>query len=230
LSNDTPGLHRRSIRLREYDYAHGGGYFVTICTHGHKCVFGGISRAEMQLNEVGRIVEDEWRRASEIRTEVLLDAFVVMPNHLHGIVFINEHAKRAGGNVVPRMMRGTGHRSLSALVAGFKAATTRRMNQVLRVPAAPLWQRNYYEHVIRNDEDLGRIRQYVSDNPARWIEDGYHPSRIPSAQDKKGERRSPLQPMTQSPYARPKALRSSCLARWRMAFWRAGRALPARLM
>jgi REP element-mobilizing transposase RayT len=107
-----------------------------------------------------------------------LDAFVVMPNHLHGIVFITEHAERAGGNVVPRTMLGTGHRSLSAFVAGFKASTTRRAKTMGHTPPAPLWQRNYYEHVIRSERDLDRIRQYVADNPVRWNEDGYHPSKV----------------------------------------------------
>jgi REP element-mobilizing transposase RayT len=132
----------------------------------------------MALNDIGRIVDDEWRRTSDVRVEIALDAFVIMPNHLHGIAFINEHAKGAGGNVVPRMMRGTGHRSLSSFVSGFKAATTRRVNAIGRVMTVPLWQRNYYEHVIRDERDLERIRQYVADNPARWHEDGYHPSKL----------------------------------------------------
>ena len=107
-----------------------------------------------------------------------MDAFVVMPNHLHAIAFITKYPAASGKAAVPRTPQGTGGRSLSALIAGFKAATTRRVNSIQRMPIAPLWQRNYYEHVIRNDQDLDRIRQYVADNPARWSDDGYHPSKI----------------------------------------------------
>jgi REP element-mobilizing transposase RayT len=176
MSSDTTDLHRRSIRLQEYDYAQAGGYFVTICTHAHKCVFGEIRASKMVLNDIGRIVDDEWRRSSDVRAEIMLDAFVIMPNHLHGIVFINEHAKGSRGNLPPRTLRGTGNRSLSSFVSGFKAATTRRASAIRS--GVPLWQRNYYEHVVRDEQDLERIRQYVADNPARWGEDGYHPSRF----------------------------------------------------
>jgi putative transposase len=194
MSSDIPDLHRRSIRLREYDYAQAGGYFVTICTQGHKCIFGEVRDAEMRLNNVGSIVEDEWRRTIDVRAEIVLDAFVVMPNHLHGIVFTLEHARRDGGNVAPRTMRGTGHRSLSGFVAGFKAATTRRVNALRMVRASLLWQRNYYEHIIRSEADLDRIRQYVADNPARWGEDGYHPSKVGRGASGVERGRAPLAP------------------------------------
>ncbi len=181
MSTDTPDLHRRSIRLQEYDYAQAGGYFVTICTHGHKCMFGEVRNSDIVLNSIGQLVDEEWRRTSVVRAEVLLDAFVIMPNHLHGIVFINEHQKDGAGNVPPRIMRGTGHRSLSSFVSGFKAATTRHANAIRGVSATALWQRNYYEHVIRDERDLERIRQYIADNPVRWHEDGYHPSKTHGA-------------------------------------------------
>ncbi|HZF33660.1 MAG TPA: transposase [Candidatus Angelobacter sp.] len=178
MPTDGPDNHRRSIRLREYDYAQPGGYFVTICTHDHKCLFGEVVDSEMHLNELGEIVATEWLQTAEIRSEIALDAFVVMPNHVHAVVFITKDLPSPSKDVLPRARRGTGPRSLSALVAGFKAATTRRANSIQRKPIDPLWQRNYYEHVIRNDQDLDRIRRYVTDNPARWTDDGYHPSKI----------------------------------------------------
>ncbi len=178
MTTDVPDHNRRSIRLQEYDYAQPGGYFVTICTHNHKCLFGEVIDSEMHLNELGEVAAAEWRRTAEIRSEIVLDAFVVMPNHVHAVVFITDDPPSPSKDALPRALRGTGHRSLSALVAGFKAATTRRANILLRKVVVPFWQRNYYEHIIRNEPDLDRIRQYVTDNPARWSEDGYHPSKI----------------------------------------------------
>lgn len=178
MSTDGPSNHRRSIRLREYDYSQPGGYFVTICTHNRRCLFGEVINSEMCLNETGRIVAIEWERTAEIRSEIALDAFVVMPNHLHAIVFITEFPPNSGGASHLRPLRGTDHRSLSALVAGFKAATTRRTNALRATPIIPFWQRNYYEHIVRNERDLDRIREYVTQNPARWREDGYHPSKL----------------------------------------------------
>jgi REP element-mobilizing transposase RayT len=178
VSTDAPDNHRRSIRLREHDYAQPGGYFVTICTHDHKCLFGEVVDSEMHLNELGEIVDAEWRRTAEIRSEVALDAFVIMPNHMHAVVFIADDPPTSSADALPRTLRGTGHRSLSALVAGFKAATTRRANALRCRPIVPFWQRNYYERIVRNEQDLERIRRYVTDNPARWHEDGYHPSKI----------------------------------------------------
>jgi len=178
MTADLPDHNRRSIRLQEYDYAQPGGYFVTICTHDHKCLFGDVIDSEMRLNELGGIAHAEWRRTAEIRSEIALDAFVIMPNHMHAVVFIADDPPTSSAAALPRTLRGTGHRSLSALVAGFKAATTRRANALRRRPIVPFWQRNYYEHIVRNEQDLERIRQYVADNPARWSEDGYHPSKI----------------------------------------------------
>jgi len=178
MTTDMPDNNRRSIRLREYDYAQPGSYFVTICTHNHKCLFGEVINTEMHLNKLGEIVAAEWRRTAEIRSEIVLDAFVVMPNHVHAVVFITEFQRDSAEGSLPRTLQGSGPRSLSALVAGFKAATTRRANALRRRPIVPFWQRNYYEHIVRNEQDLDRIRQYVTDNPARWSEDGYHPSKI----------------------------------------------------
>jgi len=178
MSTDVQDKHRRSVRLREYDYAQPGGYFVTICTHDHKCLFGDVIDREMRLNELGEIADAEWRRTAEIRSEIALDAFVIMPNHMHAVVLIADDPPTSSAAALPRTLRGTGHRSLSAIVAGFKAATTRRANALRRRPIVPFWQRNYYEHIVRSEQDLERIRQYVADNPARWKEDGYHPSKI----------------------------------------------------
>lgn len=177
--------HRRSIRLRDYDYAANGAYFVTLCTHEKTCRFGAVVDGEMQLNESGEMVRDEWLRTAEVRPQVVLDAFVIMPNHLHSIIMIDHPVgatrrvarstpgdgdNRATHRVAPTPGPATG--SLGAIIGQFKAAVTRRVNAANGVNG-PLWQRNYYEHVIRNDADLEAIRDYIEANPARWAEDEY---------------------------------------------------------
>ena len=181
---------RRPVRLQEYDYSLGGAYFVTICTAHRKMLFGDVVNHQMVLNEAGRIVADEWLRSSRIRAEVELDAWVVMPNHIHGIVTITDigsgNQRRVcsprcgcvpGRGDRPVAPTGTGPRSLGAMMAGFKAAAARRINAVHGTPGAPVWQRNYYEHVIRYEAMLNRIRQYIEENPARWAEDPENPAR-----------------------------------------------------
>jgi len=94
MSTNSANLHRRSIRLQEYDYAQPGGYFVTMCTHEHKCLFGNVQSSEVRLSDLGQIVDAEWRRTSQIRPEVALDTFVTMPNHMHAILFVAGEAAR----------------------------------------------------------------------------------------------------------------------------------------
>jgi REP element-mobilizing transposase RayT len=151
--------HRHSIRLRGYDYAQAGAYFVTLCVQGHAELFGQVAGGAVELTEIGRIVAEEWEYTPAMRPNVELDAFVVMPDHLHGIVVI---AQRDDGAAAPEAARtrSPAH-SVGAIVRGFKAAVVRRVG-------TPLWQRNYYEHIIRNDADLDRIRHYIATNPARW--------------------------------------------------------------
>jgi REP element-mobilizing transposase RayT len=153
---------RRSIRLRDFDYGAAGAYFVTLCTVDRACLFGTITGGEMCLNTLGALVEAAWQDTPRLRPNIALDACVVMPNHLHGIVIIEtETDAGAGGGVQLRSPA----RTIGAVVRGFKAATTRQAD-------TPLWQRNYYEHVIRDDRDLDRIRQYIANNPAAWDHDG----------------------------------------------------------
>jgi putative transposase len=110
----TPEYHRRSIRLNDYDCCRSGAYFVTICTHDRQCLFGNIVASEMRLSEIGEIVQDEWLRTEEIRHEIVLDAFVVMPNHVHGVVFILDDIKSPvrATRQSPLPIRGPQKRSL----------------------------------------------------------------------------------------------------------------------
>ena len=185
---DPEKHHRRSIRLKGYDYTQAGAYFVTICTHERECLFGEVINGQVRLSRWGEIVYEEWFRTAELRPYVRLypDEFVVMPNHVHGIIWIVEttDSTTAGtGTAAPcpnnppcpnpkteqfaRPVSG----SIPTIVRAFKAATTKRINEQRNTPGAPVWQRNYYEHVIRNDKALRRIRTYILANPDNWVRD-----------------------------------------------------------
>ncbi len=239
---------RRSLRLRDYDYTQAGAYFLTICTHQRSSWFGHIENDAMMLNEFGEIVREEWLLSGDIRAEIELGDYVIMPNHLHGIVWIvaNEdqgikatdpvratghlglnNVVRATGRSPVRahaftsipvrmtdhpglndVVGATGHpgsddvvratgrspvpasapiptgpppKSIGAFVAGFKSAATKRINQIRQTPAAPVWQRNYYEHVIRNEADYQRIAEYIDQNPQRWAMDSLNPINAPQS-------------------------------------------------
>jgi REP element-mobilizing transposase RayT len=178
MSDISRKQRRRSIRLPGYDYSQPGMYFVTICVEGKACLFGEVVKGEMAVNEYGRIVQEEWSRSAEIRREIQLDEFVVMPNHVHGIVEIIEPPSvGATGRSPLRLKPGPPPRSLGSFVAGFKSAVTTRINILRGTPDVPLWQRNYYEHIIRNEDDLRRIREYIQTNPVRWELDRENPAK-----------------------------------------------------
>ncbi len=182
----SPDRRRRSIRLRDYDYTSEGMYFITLCAHLRACAFAQVDDARAHLSEIGRIIEEEWYRTAELRPYVLLDAFIIMPNHVHGVIMIIDE-DRASALLVgaqravplpppnPRSFGQMKPRSLPAIVRAFKSATTRRTNELRGTPGIPLWQRNYYEHVIRSRHALDRVRNYIVDNPARWPDDPENP-------------------------------------------------------
>ncbi len=191
-------LHRRSIRLKGYDYTQPGAYFVTICTHGREMLFGQVVNGEMILNEWGQIVWEEWFRTAHVRPYVRLydDEFVVMPNHIHGIIWIvatdTPHEMRppvgATRRVAPTDERPRGPLpcSLGAIIGQFKSIVTKRINARRGTPGAPVWQRNYYEHIIRTERALNAIRHYIAANPRRWHLDRDNPAALgpdPWAQD-----------------------------------------------
>jgi REP-associated tyrosine transposase len=127
------------------------------------------------LNDLGKIVATEWLRTPEIRPNVTLDEFVVMPNHVHGLLAME--AFRRGVSHTPSETFHSPAQTVGAIVRGFKSATTKRINEVRQTPGAPVWQRNYYEHVIRNEQELSRIRKYVADNPLQWALDRENPEK-----------------------------------------------------
>jgi len=207
--------HRRSIRLKGYDYSQAGAYFITICTQDRACLFGKVVNGEMRLNDAGRMVLAEWNMLPERFPHVVLDAFVVMPNHVHGIVVITNPAPDDTATTAPTIVGaglvsapndgpmdappndgpmsapndgpmdappndGTTTRTTTRvaptvgdIVGAFKSRVTVEYIRGVKTSGWPpfrgrLWQRNYYEHIIRNERALNAIRQYIIENPRRW--------------------------------------------------------------
>ena len=192
--------HRRSIRLRDFDYSSAGAYFVTVCVQNRECLFGRLVADRIDLNMVGEMIRETWLQIPQRYPGTNVDVHVTMPNHFHGIIYINVGAPPCG---CPSLgLSGKGHPqggaptlslskdarpreadptlSLPDIVHRFKSlATARYRDGVLRNNWTPypgrLWQRNYYEHVIRNEGDLNHIRQYIADNPLKWDSDENNP-------------------------------------------------------
>ncbi len=171
--------YRRSIRLKEYDYAHAGAYFVTICAYNGESLFSKIIDGKMRLNEWGHVVEDCWNEVPRHFKNIELDAFVVMPNHMHGIIIITDSvgARHASPLQIPQNQRRPKPKSLGAILGSFKSAVAKRINKIRATPGTPVWQRNYYEHIIRSDESVNRIREYILANPLTWRLDRENPRR-----------------------------------------------------
>ena len=189
--------HRHSIRLHGYDYTSAGWYFVTICCKDREHLFGKIVGAyrirphirndisprepQVILSQLGEVVRDEWLKTAKMRPEIELGEFVIMPNHFHAIIGIT------GTTVVPRNPMQTGvcdtpmqtgvcdtplrspSKTIGAIIRGFKSAVTSHARR--NGMAVNIWQRNYYEHIIRNEESYSKISDYIRNNPAQWQED-----------------------------------------------------------
>ncbi len=177
-------LHRHSIRLQHYDYSQAGAYFVTVCVHARECLLGEIVDSVMILNDHGKVVEECWNDIEPHFNDVELDSFVIMPNHIHGIItFVGAGFPRPdeklitglkGAEIAPLQK----HRTLGNVVAYFKYQSTKRINLSRRTPSFAVWQRNYYEHIVRDEIDLNRIRDYIQHNPVRWTEDENSPMNV----------------------------------------------------
>jgi putative transposase len=170
LKHDTDRHHRRSVRLKGHDYAQPGAYFVTVCTRDRGCLFGAIVGGEMRLNEYGMAVHGEWLNTPQLRENAALDASMIMPNHFHGIVIITDGRGTARRAPTEEFGKPVAH-SVPTIIRAFKSASTKRINGMRKTPGAPVWQRNYYEHVIRNETELNAIREYILANPSNWTTD-----------------------------------------------------------
>lgn len=167
--NHPQTFHRRSIRLPSFDYSQSGIYFVTLCAYQRGYLFGEIINAEMQLNERGKIIEEEWLLSERLRKEIHLDNFVIMPNHFHALIEIQTpNLNSSTLSLHSPFTPGPRPKSLASLIIGFKSSTTKRACQFPNWHGAALWQRNYYEHVVRNETALQKIREYIDNNPLFW--------------------------------------------------------------
>ena len=187
--------HRRSIRLKGYDYSQLGAYYVTIVVHHRECLFGEVVNGEMKLNRYGEIVQAEWLELPKRLELVVLGSFMVMPNHFHGILFFyddmgttrlglskmafDKYALADGMNE-SFPPRGPKPKSLGAIMAQFKSRVTKRLWKFPALKETPIWQRNYWEHIIRNEQDLKNKSDYIESNPMLWDEDDENPHHIQS--------------------------------------------------
>ena len=178
-----PRPRRRSLRLPGYDYSQAGAYFITACIHNRATLFGAVIDGDVRLSEMGTIVQQTWDELPTHYHGIDLDAFIVMPNHVHGIIILADQSERRHG--IPEIVRG--FKTFSArrinertrigvhIEAGFKTALAQQTRTIR-------WQRGYYEHVVRNEKALDRIRAYIANNPARWADDPENISRAVPAE------------------------------------------------
>lgn len=184
-----PAIHNRhSIRLPGYDYTVPGTYFLTILTHKKEHLFGKVIKGVVQLSPVGEVAHEQWGKIPTYFSNVILDAFVIMPNHIHGILVITARTTHTGkgkgkaferysnpnifgSNALPIQL-GSQAGSVPAIVQNYKSITSRKINKQLNSPGSTIWHRNYYEHIIRDEEDYNRILQYIQENPLQWVKQG----------------------------------------------------------
>ena len=169
--------HRRSIRLKDYDYSRVGAYFVTVCAKDRSCLFGEIKNGTARLNEYGEIIMKCCHEIPDHFPHVRTDDFIVMPNHIHVIVFIVGARRAVPLQTVGEQFAKPVSESLPTIIRSFKSAVTRSSNIFRNSPGQPAWQRNYYEHIIRDDRELQIIREYIRYNPPKWDEDKENPER-----------------------------------------------------
>lgn len=182
--------HHRSIRLKGYDYSKQGMYFITICCHQRKCWFGKIENENMVLNEYGMIAFNEWYDLPNRFPNIVLGEFVIMPNHMHRIIVIKpfdviSSESVSGANPDPTKQTGTTEQpeptnpTIGDMIGAYKSLTaveclkifkTNNINQMM----GKLWQRNYYEHIVRDEQSLNRISTYIINNPKNWQIDKFH--------------------------------------------------------
>jgi putative transposase len=176
MTYNSAKYYRHSIRLRNHDYSRMGVYFITICAYNRECLFREIANGKMRLNEYGTIIHEEWIKTGQIRRNIKLDEWIIMPNHVHFIIIIDGDgrgtARRAPtGEQFGKPTIGT----IPTIIRSFKSAVTKRINELRGLPGIPLWQRNYYDHIIRNEKSMNEIREYIKFNPIQWEKDELNP-------------------------------------------------------
>jgi REP element-mobilizing transposase RayT len=180
MSYDPARHHRRSIRLAGYDYASPGAYFITLCTQDRVHLFGEVVDGVVQLSPYGRVAATYWEHIPQHFPHVALGAWVIMPNHMHGLLIITGDEERAeaaptrpeDGEVSPQF-RAPESGSLGAIIGNYKSITTRRINLMRHTPGTRVWLRNYWESTLRSEEAVACVTRYITNNPARWSQDRF---------------------------------------------------------
>jgi len=180
-----------STRAQWWDYANAGAYFITICTAGREWLFGEILNNEMHLSPIGEMVYQEWNVSFDMRAELFCNTFVIMPNHIHAIlriengivvgthgIVVGTHGRASRQTPTPPMPTNTGvayrsPKSISSFMAGFKSAATKRINEYRNSPKMPVWQKRFHDHIIRNDAEYQRIYNYIETNIENWEKDKF---------------------------------------------------------
>lgn len=188
--------NRRSIRWKRYDYTSAGFYYLTLCAEGRECIFGEVRDATVVHSEAGDLVRSCWEQIPAHFPRVELDTWILMPNHLHGLLLLHpegvgaQHAAPSRTSPSPPRFVNSGTfrprsapprvkvepGSFSAIVRSFKSASSLAVNRLRQVTGVSIWQRNLHDHVVRDEVELERIRQYIKDNPSRWNEDPENPA------------------------------------------------------
>jgi len=169
------------MRLRGYDYSRAGVYFVTICTYQRECLLGEVVDGRVRLNACGQLVAEAWSWLSQRYRYVELDAWVVMPNHLHGILVITDvdaPNRRGDSRIAPTPNAPPRRKTLGRLIGAFKTVSAKHINALRDTCGAHVWQRGYYDRVVRNKPELRAIRQYIRQNPGHWPDDPENPSQL----------------------------------------------------
>ena len=166
------------MRLRGYDYSTPGAYFVTVCTQNRLSLFGRIVNGAMAANRFGEVVEDCWAKLPDHYDNVALDAFILMPNHIHGVIIIKDELPGVGAGFKPALPAAMTSRrqGVPEIVRAFKTFSARQINKMRSSGGESVWQRGFYDHVIRGERELNGIRTYIMDNPRRWSEDVDNPA------------------------------------------------------
>jgi len=175
-----------SARLQDYNYASPGAYFVTVVTHNRECLFGNLVDGKVVLNGMGKIVEECWYDLPNHYSYITLDQFIVMPNHIHGIVIINNAAVETG-HIVETGLRPvsttttttttttTKNHGLSEIVRALKSFSARKINKLRKTKNLLVWQSRFYDHIVRDEKSLNNIREYIMNNPLNWETDNENP-------------------------------------------------------
>ncbi len=171
---------RNSLRLRSYDYSNSGAYFITICSYKREEIFGEIENGLMHINDFGKIVQDCWHQIPENYENIKLDDFVIMPNHIHGIIWIvgaiqespEDNTTQDNGVILELPLRIERRKMLiSKIIGRFKMNSSKLINNIRNSKGSHVWQRSYYDHIIRDEGDLNNTKRYIQNNPINWDKD-----------------------------------------------------------